>query len=265
MLHEVKKDIFFWRYSKFSLILPPQINDSTLQIMEIKKSKKANLESRKTLFFEIGLALTLVVVLVAFEWPSYEKGVSMLDDDRKVTTEEEMISIMPDEPPPPPEPPKVPVMRDEFILVDDDVKIDDNIIIASEDDKNLGVAIMDYVATVQTDDAVEDDIPFAVVEDKPKFMGGDENEFTKWVHKQINARGYPESAKENGVQGRVTIEFVVTATGEVTGVKVLRGVDPALDKQAVQVISASPKWTPGKQRGKAVRVKYMFPVVYQLR
>jgi protein TonB len=228
--------------------------------MEVKKSKKANLENKKFFFREIGLALTLVVVLAAFEWPSREKSVAVLEDDRVLTTEEEMIAIKQDEPPPPPEPPKVPVMRDEFIVVDDDVKLQDDIIISTEDDKTLGVSIMDYIAGEE--ETVEEDIPFAVVEDKPMFMGGSEYEFTKWVGKNTV---YPESASENGVQGRVIMQFVVTADGSVTDIKVLRGIDPALDKEAIRVISMSPKWTPGKQRGKPVRVKYQFPVVFQLR
>ncbi len=230
--------------------------------MEVKKSKKADLENKKVLFREIGLVATLLLLLLAFEWSTSERQVATLEDDRMVTEEEEMIAIMPDEPPPPPEPPRVPQMTDEFLIVDDNVRLDDAPLVSLEDDPNLGVAIMDYVAAVEPEATVEDDIPFAIVEDKPSFMGGDENEFTKWVFKNLT---YPESAKENGVQGRVTVEFVVTAQGNVTNVRVLRGVDPALDREAVDVIKKSPKWTPGKQRGKAVRVKYIFPVIFQLR
>ena len=76
---------------------------------------------------------------------------------------------------------------------------------------------------------------------------------------------YPEIAKENGVQGRVTLQFTVEKDGSVTNVKVVRGVDPSLDKEAVKVVSSSPKWTPGKQRDRAVRVTYTFPVIFQLR
>ena len=93
-------------------------------------------------------------------------------------------------------------------------------------------------------------------------MGGDANTFSKWVNERLV---YPEIAKENGVQGRVTLQFTVETNGQVTNVKVLRGVDPSLDKEAVKVVSSSPKWTPGKQRDRAVRVTYTFPVIFQLR
>ena len=104
-------------------------------------------------------------------------------------------------------------------------------------------------------------IPFQLVEEKPSFMGGDANAFSKWVHERLV---YPEIAKKNGVQGRVTLQFTVDTDGTVKNVKVLRGVDPSLDKEAVRVVSMSPKWTPGRQKGRAVSVTYIFPVIFQL-
>ena len=103
---------------------------------------------------------------------------------------------------------------------------------------------------------------FQLVEDKPMFMGGDANAFSKWVNERLQ---YPEIAKENGIQGRVLLQFVVGADGKVSNVKVVRGVDPALDKEAVRVVQSSPNWTPGKQRDRAVKVTYTFPVIFQLR
>ena len=93
-------------------------------------------------------------------------------------------------------------------------------------------------------------------------MGGDANTFSQWVNKRLV---YPEIAKENGVQGRVVLQFTVNPDGSVTGVKVLRGVDASLDKEAVRVVSQSPKWEPGRQRDRAVKVTYTFPVIFQLR
>ena len=104
-------------------------------------------------------------------------------------------------------------------------------------------------------------IPFQLVEEKPTFQGGDSNQFSKWVNQRLI---YPEIAKEKGVQGRVTLQFTVEKDGTVTKVKVLRGVDPSLDKEAVRVVSMSPKWKPGKQRDRAVPVTYTFPVIFQL-
>ena len=101
-----------------------------------------------------------------------------------------------------------------------------------------------------------------MVEEKPSFQGGDANQVSKWGNQRLV---YPEIAKENGVQGRVTLQFTVEKDGSVTKVKVLRGVDPSLDKEAVRVVSQSPKWKPGKQRDRAVPVTYTFPVIFQLR
>ncbi len=93
-------------------------------------------------------------------------------------------------------------------------------------------------------------------------MGGDANEFTKWVYSKIV---YPEVARENGISGRVTLQFTIESDGSLTNIKVLRGIDQSLDQEAVRVVSMSPKWTPGKQRDKAVRVTYTFPIMFQLR
>ena len=100
------------------------------------------------------------------------------------------------------------------------------------------------------------------MEHKPKFQGGDQNDFTKWVFNNIV---YPEIAKENGVQGRVILQFTVDKDGSVKNVKVLRGVDSSLDKEAVRVVSSSPKWEPGRQRDKPAKVTFVFPVIFQLR
>ena len=230
--------------------------------MEIKKSPKANLENKKVLFTEIGLLVALLICLVAFEWKTYDKQITVMDNTVQAATEEESVPIIPPDLPPPPEMPRVPVVSDVIEIVDDTEKIKDDLILSTEDDKNLGVQIMDYVPKQAVEDAVEEDIPVAIVEEKPKFMGGGEEEFVKWVGKNMT---YPEIAKENNIQGRVFCSFVVTPEGKVVDVKVLRGVDSSLDKEAVRVISMSPKWTPGKQRNKPVRVRYNIPVVFQLR
>lgn len=105
-------------------------------------------------------------------------------------------------------------------------------------------------------------IPFQLVEEKPSFQGSDANRFSNWVNQHLN---YPEAAKKKGVQGRVTLHFTIGSDGSVRNVRVLRGVDPALDSEAVRVVSMSPKWEPGKQRGKPVPVTYTFPVIFQVR
>ncbi|MBO8470202.1 MAG: energy transducer TonB [Bacteroidetes bacterium] len=231
--------------------------------MEIKKSPKANLENKKLLFTEIGLIIALGVVYLAFDWSTAEKQVSVFEETAEVVEAEEMVPITQETPPPPPTAaPKIPVLSDQIDIVDDEVQVDDNMFMNLEDDASMGVEIMDYVETVEEEVVEEEAIPFQFVEEKPSFMGGDANAFSKWVNERLV---YPEIAKENGVSGRVTLQFTVNTDGTVSNIKVLRGVDPSLDKEAVRVVSMSPKWTPGKQRDRAVKVTYTFPVIFQLR
>lgn len=229
--------------------------------MEIKKTPKADLENRRTLFTEIGLVVALLVVWGAFSYSTKEKAVASLGEDTQVVEVEDMVPITEETPPPPPEAPKIPVLSDQIDIVEDDIKVDDNFM-SLEDDASLGVEIMDYVEEVKEEVVEEEAIPFQLVEEKPSFNGGDANEFSKWVNSKLQ---YPEIAKENGVQGRVTLQFTVNPDGAVSNVKVLRGVDSSLDKEAVRVVSMSPKWKPGKQRDRAVKVTYTFPVIFQLR
>lgn len=229
--------------------------------MEIKKTEKADLKNKKLLFTEIGFVVALLVVLGAFEWKSAGKRDNVLEAENIAVEEEEIIPITQDTPPPPPEAPKIPIFSDDIEIVDDNIKVDTEIM-DLEDDANLGVEMYDYVEEVVEEAVEEEAIPFQLVETKPSFNGGDANEFSKWVNERLV---YPEIAKENGVQGRVMLQFTVGADGKVSNVKVLRGVDPSLDKEAVRVVSMSPKWKPGKQRDRAVKVTYTFPVIFQLR
>ena len=229
--------------------------------MEVKKTENASLENKRLIFVELGFVFSLAVVLLAFSWTSKEQQASVLDAGPQEAIEEEIIPITQEAPPPPPEQAKMPVLSDQIDIIDDDIEVDDNII-NLEDDDDLGVEIMDYVEGPEEENIEEEAIPFQLVEQKPSFKGGDANEFSKWVNQRLV---YPEIAKENGVQGRVMLQFTVNADGSVSNVKVLRGVDPSLDKEAVRVVSSSPKWTPGKQRDRAVKVTYTFPVIFQLR
>ena len=231
--------------------------------MEVKKSEKANLENKKLLFLEIGLIISLAVVYFAFEWTTKEKQtVEAFEETQVIVETEEMVPITQETPPPPPSAPSIPVLSDQIDIVDDEIQVDDDLIMNLEDQADLAVDVKDYVAEVEEEVVEDDAIPFMLVEEKPSFMGGDANAFSKWVNERLE---YPEIAKENGVQGRVTLQFTVNTDGSVSNVKVLRGVDPSLDKEAVRVVSMSPKWTPGKQRDRAVKVTYTFPVIFQLR
>ena len=108
----------------------------------------------------------------------------------------------------------------------------------------------------------EESVPYQIVEQKPSFEGGDANHFSNWVNSHLV---YPDDAKANSIQGRVTLQFTIETDGSVTNVKVLKSAHPSLDKEAVRVVSSSPKWRPGMQRGKPVKVSYTFVVVFGLR
>ena len=105
-------------------------------------------------------------------------------------------------------------------------------------------------------------VPFHQVAQTPTFNGGDANEFSKWVSENFK---YPDEARQSKVQGRVTVQFTVTETGKVANVKVLRGVNEILDKEAIRIVSQSPQWTPGRdENGEIVPVSYVFPVIFKL-
>ena len=230
--------------------------------MEIKKTEKASMENKRFLFTEIGMVIALLIVWGAFSYTSREKKVATLEADQTVVEVEDMVPITEETPPPPEAAPKIPILSDQIDIVDDNIKVDDSMF-QNIEDSNEGFEIMDYIESAPEEETIEEEaIPFQLVEEKPSFNGGDANEFSKWVNSRLV---YPEIAKENGVQGRVTLQFTVNADGTVSNVKVLRGVDTSLDKEAVRVVSSSPKWKPGKQRDRAVKVTYTFPVIFQLR
>ena len=230
--------------------------------MEIKKTEKASMENKRFLFTEIGMVIALLIVWGAFSYTSREKKVATLEADQTVVEVEDMVPITEETPPPPEAAPKIPILSDQIDIVDDNIKVDDSMF-QNIEDSNEGFEIMDYIESAPEEETIEEEaIPFQLVEEKPSFNGGDANEFSKWVNSRLV---YPEIAKENGVQGRVTLQFTVNADGTVSNVKVLRGVDSSRDKEAVRVVSSSPKWKPGKQRDRAVKVTYTFPVIFQLR
>ncbi len=229
--------------------------------MEVKKSPKADLTKSSTMFMEIGLIAALLITLVAFEWKSSEVKKVELSADNAIAAEEEIIPITEEENIVRPKMPTIPILSDAIDIVDDDIKVDEEMF-NFEDSEDLGVDMNDYGYEVGEESVEEEAIPFALVEQKPMFQGGDANAFSKWVNQHL---AYPDIAKENGIQGRVTLQFTVNTDGSVSGVKVLRGVDPSLDKEAVRVVSSSPKWTPGKQRDRPVKVTYTFPVIFQLK
>ncbi len=226
--------------------------------MEIKKSPKADLEGKKGIFFEIGLTLALAVLLFAFEWKSSTAEVNAFQTVAEAEIEEEIIPITQQMMKPPPPPPPAPKLTDLIDIVEDDTNIDEELEIqdAEDDSENQEVPDVTDFGDYEGEDTGEAQI-FQVVEDMPAFPGN----VTKWISKNVK---YPVLAMENGIQGKVYIQFVIEKDGSITDVKVARGVDASLDKEAVRVVKAMPKWKPGKQRGKPVRVSYTLPIFFQL-
>lgn len=227
--------------------------------MEIKKSPKADLEGKKTTWFLVGLVLILAAMFVAFEWTKRDVVITAGSGIVDVPFEEEMVPITeqeePKQAPPPPEAPKV---EEVLQIADNDANVEETTI-QSNEDKGQAVEIK-YVPEVVEEEEVEEQQIFQVVEEMPEFPGG-MAECLKFLAKNIK---YPTIAQENGVQGRVIVQFVVNQDGSIVDPVVVRSVDPYLDKEALRVIKMMPKWKPGKQRGKAVRVKYTVPVTFKL-
>ncbi|OPZ52371.1 MAG: Gram-negative bacterial tonB protein [Bacteroidetes bacterium ADurb.BinA012] len=156
-------------------------------------------------------------------------------------------------------PPEVTV-TDIFEIVQDDVVIDREVRF-EDDETSIDKVVEIYAPVLQAEaEEVEEEV-FVIVEDMPKFRGGDINKFREWVQKRVR---YPELASENGIQGRVYITFVVEPSGNVSNVTVSRSVDQLLDDAAKEAVMASPKWEPGMQRGRPVRVRYSIPIIFQL-
>lgn len=231
--------------------------------MEVKKSPKADLENRKTLSLIMGYVVALAILFVAFEWSSRDIEVAKAEGVRDVIAEEEIEITRPPETPPPPPPPPPVVAPDILTMVDDEIEVDDQDILSSDDSQDAA-QVQTYVppAVVEEEEESTNQI-FTIVEDMPIFPGGekDERALEKWIVK--NTR-YPPIAAENGTQGRVVVTFVVNQEGKVVDAQVVRGVDPSLDKEALRVINSQPKWTPGKQRGKPVKVKFTATVTFKL-
>ena len=228
--------------------------------MEVKKSPKADLENKKSTWLLIGYVIVLAFLFVSFEWTERDKKIDMSQAVSDLVFEEEIeipITEQPEQVTPPP-PPEAPAMLETLNIVDDDVDIESTEIASSEE---TGQAVeIAYVPPTVEEEVVEEQEIFEVVEHMPEFPGGQAALF-KYLSDNIK---YPTIAQENGTQGRVTVQFVVNADGGIVDAKVIRGVDPYLDKEALRVINSMPKWKPGMQRGKAVRVKYTVPVMFRL-
>ena len=216
--------------------------------MEVKKSPKADLEGKKSTWLLVGYVVVLAFMFVAFEWTQRDVKIDTSQAVADVVFEEEIIPITetPEQAaPPPPEAPKVAELLE---IVDDKADIEETTTIINED--NQARVEVKYVPVQVVEEEPEEQTIFEVVENMPQYLA-----------KNIK---YPTIAQENGTQGRVIVQFVVNRDGSIVDAKVVRSVDPYLDKEALRVINTMPKWKPGMQRGKPVRVKFTVPVMFRL-
>lgn len=218
--------------------------------MEVKKTRRADLEKGKSRWLFMGLIVTLSFMFVSFEWTERNVTYTISDLVSDPDFFEELVPVTynQDKPLPPP-PPPVAVNPDELNIVDDNsTEIEGDI--AASDPTDAPVIIP--IPVEVPEEVVDENVEFVVVEEMPMFRDGTAD-LMKYLSENIK---YPTVSAEQGVQGKVVVQFVVGVHGEILNPVVVKSVDPYLDKEAIRVISSMPKWKPGKQRGKAVRVKY---------
>ena len=225
--------------------------------MEPKKSPKVDLEKKRSIFLELGLLIVISGVLIAFEWTTRPATDKMSFQREGQEMEEEIIPIT-EQKEPEPEPPKPPKVTEEIEIVQDDIELEDEFIL--EDMEADQETAMDMTFDMGEEEEAEEEV-FVIVEDMPRFKGKSQDAFRQWIAQNLE---YPQVAADNNISGTVIVQFAINSKGEVVDVRVVRGVHPALDKEAKRVIESSPKWSPGKQRGKAVKVQFTFPINFVL-
>ena len=226
--------------------------------MEIKKSKRADLSKERGTSLMIGLIISLSIMFVALEWTHKDE----VDNEEPIAAvnfvPEDMIPITLPEKKTVPPPPAAVTKAEVIEIVDDDADIDDDIL-ASPEDNDKWLDPQEYDIPIYEPEPEPDEIlPF--VEDQPEFPGGTAA-LMEYLRKNIK---YPAICRENNIQGRVVVTFVVNKDGSIVDIEIARGVNPSLDKEAVRVISQMPNWKPGYQLGRPVRVRYSLPVNFRL-
>ena len=235
--------------------------------MQPKKNPKVDLSKNSSLYFVIGLALILFFTWQAIEWKSYEKSLYDYealnveeDDDEEIPITEQIKT-----PPPPPPPPPAPEIIE---VVEDEEEVEETVIESTETDEDEIVEVEE----VEIEEEFEDvDVPFAVIEDVPIFPGCEKVKkserrdcFQEQMNKHIRKNfRYPEIAQEMGIQGRVYVKFIIAKDGQITNIR-MRGPDKNLEKEAERIVSKLPQMTPGKQRGRPVRVPFSIPITFRL-
>jgi periplasmic protein TonB len=222
--------------------------------MKFRKSGKADMENKRELSLRIGMFGFFAIVLCSFTYTEKVKADSTLPLNGLEISEEMMLNLGQEE-----VKTTLPTATVEILsIVTGDLKNTDiPEIVYSETIKETKVKGKQTIVEVK---AADGDEIFVIVENMPEFPGG-ELALRKHLNRAIK---YPSIAQENGIQGKVIVNFVVDKDGNVSNAKIARGVDPSIDKEALRVVMSLPKWKPGMQRGKAVRVSYTVPISFQL-
>lgn len=223
-----------------------------------KKSPEVDLENKKFTYVLLGLVLALAIMYVGFEWTQKEVTKYEVADTEVLEFEEEIIDNTIQEETPPPPPPPAPEVIEEIEIVEDD-KETESIDFSTEDDDKKVQEIIAVPVQVEEEDP-EENVVFQVVENMPEFPGG-RKALMEYLAENIK---YPSIAAENNIQGRVVCQFTVWKDGTIKDIVVARGIDPSLDREAIRVVQSMPKWTPGKQRGKAVNCRFTLPILFRL-
>jgi protein TonB len=223
--------------------------------MEAKKTESADLMKKSSLFFSIGLLVTISLVFAAFEWKQYDQ--SLVDLQGKNTNIfEEMIEVPPTEQPPPPAPV---IQQPQIVEVPDTEEIKEDLNVNFDVELTEETKIEEVVIAPVEEKENVDEI-FTVVEESANPKGG-YPAFYKYVGEKIK---YPAQARRMGVEGKVFVEFVVNRDGSIVDVRVVKGIGAGCDEEAVRILQGAPSWTPGKQRGKPVRQKMVIPITFKL-
>lgn len=226
--------------------------------MNNKKNKNADLENKRSIFFLVGLTFSLGIVFLAFQWKTQPKAAIDLGTTSFVT--EDYIYIPPTVPEKK-EPPAKLVEVPFFVLVDNNSDILENPDLfdtEATEEMDINFDKLVFNSKENKNDKVKE--IFVFVEEMPEFPGG-ELALRKYL---TNAVKYPLIAQENGIQGKVYVSFIIDESGAITHIELLRGIDSSLDNEALRVVRTLPKWKPGKQAGKAVKVRYNVPIHFEL-
>jgi protein TonB len=223
--------------------------------MEPKKSEKADLTKKSWLFFNIGLVITLLIVVSAFEY-SGRDNTDAKDLAQNNNMIEEIMEVPPTEQPPPP-PPKI--QQPQIIEVPDEEEIEEEIKVEFDVEVTEDTKVEEIVIAPVEEKEDVDQI-FLVVEETATPKGG-MSAFYKYVGDKMK---YPAQARRMGIEGKVFVEFVINRDGSITDVKAIKGIGAGCDEEAVRVVQSAPPWNPGKQRGKPVRQRYVVPITFKL-